>query len=203
MKRIKKRYLIPALGLVCLATAVLLWCKLDGVVSVHRGFSPGRGVRVHNVRVRPYLRPATKSREPGTLFKQRLVWSGPHMLRISMRDYAREFQKARLIRCRLQSSDGAWAAELAPSAASGGWHEVADLKWTDEFNEIVFIAVPHDAVGSAIHNIDLPAGVRTFSLELHFELAAGDYAETFEETITLRRRANSYQSYGLSRMMAH
>ena len=203
MIRIKKRYAIPAIGVIFMVVAILLWCKFDGVVDVHRGFQPGRAVRVHNVRIVPFLDPNKMRRKPGVLFKQRLVWSGPYCLGVMLRDYARVFQKARLTRCSLKSIDETWKADLAPSRLSIGWKDFNDLKWTDKYNQTGFRAnIPHQGTAANPYNIVLPKSVATFILDMEFELMSDDTAESFRKTFTLKPSRNSYSSYGFSRMVA-
>jgi hypothetical protein len=143
------------------------------------------------------------SREPGVLFKQRLVWSGPYSLSISLRGYDRVFQKARLTRCTLRSRDETWKADLSVSERYRGWRDFNHLKSTHKFNSTGFEAkIPDKDTEANRYNIDLPEGVHTFILDMKFELMSDDTAESFTKTVILKRSRNSYSSYGLDRMIA-
>ena len=194
MTRIKKRYAIPAAGVICVAATVLVlvWCKRDGVVSVHRGFRAA-SARVDSVRIDASLVPHKMRREPGVLFKQRLIWSGPYLVRVLLRDDDQAFQQFRMTRCSLQNSDGTWRADLTPLELRSGWKDFNDPKWTDK---LTFTGFHSD------HHIDLPEDVRTFILDIEFELMSDDTAESFQKTFTLKPSRNSYSSYGIDRMIA-
>jgi hypothetical protein len=203
MRRIKKRYAIGAIAVVFVAVAILLWCKFDGVVSVHRGFRAANAARVHSVRIHPSLHPLKMRREPGVLFKQRLVWSGPYCLRVILRDHDRVFQKARMNRCSLKSIDETWKVELAPSGQSVGWKDFNDLRWTNKFNQTCFHAnIPHKGTAANPYNIDLPEAGQAFILDMEFELMSDDIAKSFRKTFTLKLSRNSYLSYSFNRMVA-
>ena len=140
MKRLKKRHITVAAIFICLMSGSLLWCKMDGVVSVRRGFAPRQVLNIEGVHLHPYLIPSEMRREPGRLFKQRIVWDGPYSLRGSFRDHSRKFQQARLHSCTLRNGDGTWSRTLAEAEMPLGWeHPFQDIRWTDEFNELVFV----------------------------------------------------------------
>lgn len=200
MKRLKKRYVVVATILMALIGGSLWWCKVDGVVSVHRGFESHRVLNIEGVHLHPYLMPSQMRREPGRWFKQQILWDGPYSLRVSFRDHSRKFQEARLQSCTLRSSDGTWNQTLVEAEAPRGWQQsFQDPRWTDDFNELVFVA---GAGSERADDIVLPRDIQTFVLEMTFDLTSSEKTESFQKTIELRPAANSYSSDGFDRMIA-
>lgn len=200
MKRLKKRYIVVATIALALIGVSLLWCKLDGVVSVHRGFEPRQVLNIEGVDLHPYLLPSQMRREPGRWFKQQILWDGPYSLRVSFRDHSRKFQEARLQSCTLRSSDGAWNQTLVEAETPLEWEQsFQDPRWTDDFNELVFVA---GAGSKRANDIVLPRDIGTFVLEITFDLTSSEKTESYQRTIELRQAPNSYSSYGFDRMIA-
>ncbi len=113
MKRIRTLSIVAASVVGGALALLLLWCRLDGAVSVNRGFVATQSVRIKTVRVYPFLEAAGQRRQSGILFKERREWYGPYALKLNLRDEGRVYAKARLTRCVLSSPDGAWTQSLA------------------------------------------------------------------------------------------
>ena len=157
---------------VCIATfLVLAWCKLDGVQVIHAGYGLAESDTIHDIMIAPYLLPHTATRTSGGLFRYRLTWSGPYMFRVSLRDFGKSHEEARISAVRLHTPDRTWQQELVPPDTFGDWRDFAVQSWTDKFTEAVFIATTPNRDPNIHHYYNLylpdePVIVVGFELEL-------------------------------------
>jgi hypothetical protein len=193
VKRITKILVL----IVCLVITAAFWCKLDRVEVIHSTYRPEEVEVVDEVKVSPCLLPRNATVEPSLFFKQKLVWQGPHMFRVSFRDFGKTVQGARLSSIRLSNIDGTWQKELSPLDEQDDWQAFHVQSWTQEFAEAVCIAtmLPRGPNIDHFSNIHLP-NEDTLNVQVEYELKLSDQTHALSSQFTLNLEPKkTYQSY--------
>ena len=146
-KKILRYFIIMIFAVLCV---VLLWCKLDGIRIISAQYGPQQEISIGELRVYPFLLPDDLNVKPGRLFKYNATEIGPHIFRISFRDFGKKYDKVGITYVSLSNLSGTWTKKLTiHNAELNEWKRIEPQSWTNEFYETWFFAMASD---SELHN---------------------------------------------------
>jgi len=188
---------------------VLLWCKTDGSMTIKEyrpTFWQMRSPVVHDLYAYPCLESkGSITRKPGILFKEIVTyWPGPYRVTITLKDFGKIHQKARLTGCKIGTADGTWSEILVDSGLTEGWQQ--SFKNTTDNNDCTvaefWVEPPESKQQPVVSNSVPPADVKGIVLETTFDLECDGVTESIKKTYTLKQVPDSYSSYGFNSAIA-